>query len=208
MNPEFLTRLISYGFGVIAFLVFLYSFFYTSEEIYKKQAIYWFYGSLISTLIPQIKQFKYSELEIVFREELQKVERNINQRVTKLESDFLRAVEQVRSQEAALTPEYRQWRSKIFDDFSEHLESLPAQEQLSNQEQFSRSYLKDLKITLPEIKTMLKKLGYYDGAVDDSFTPELAEAIKSFQGKNSVKPVDGIFGNLTYAKLAELVQQQ
>jgi hypothetical protein len=207
MASEFLTKIISYGFGIFAFFIFLYSFFYTSEEAYKKQAIYWFYGSLISTLIPQIKQFKYKDLEVVFREELQKVEKNINQKVTKLESDFLGAVEQVRSQEASLSPEYRQWRGEVFNDFAKHLEALSPEEQLSNQENFSRSYLQNLTITLPELKVMFKKLDYYDGAIDDLFTSELVECIKTFQQTNGIEPIDGIFGNLTYTKLAALLSE-
>jgi hypothetical protein len=74
-------KVISYSFASFAFFIFLYSFFLSDEDAYKAQAIYWFYGSLVSTLIPQIKQLKYSELELIFREELKKTEANIEQSV-------------------------------------------------------------------------------------------------------------------------------
>lgn len=91
MSSEFRVRIVSYSFASFAFFVFLYSFF-SSEEVYKAQSIYWFYGSFISTLIPQIKQLKYSDLELIFREELKKteanVEENIKEELKKTEASF------------------------------------------------------------------------------------------------------------------------
>lgn len=92
MSSEFRVRIISYSFAFFAFFIFLYSFFFSDEEAYKTQSIYWFYGSFISTLIPQIKQLKYSDLELIFREELKKteanVEENIREELKKIEASF------------------------------------------------------------------------------------------------------------------------
>lgn len=101
MSSEFRVRIVSYSFVSFAFFVFLYSFFFSSEEAYKAQSIYWFYGSFISTLIPQIKQLKYSDLELIFREELKKteanVEENIKEELKKTEASFEKKPPRIRA---------------------------------------------------------------------------------------------------------------
>lgn len=48
-------RLIGYSFSVFAFIIFVYTFCFPVEKELKQQAIYWFYSSLVSALIPNIK---------------------------------------------------------------------------------------------------------------------------------------------------------
>ena len=47
----------------------------------------------------------------------------------------------------------------------------------------------------------LYELGYYDGAIDGIYGQTTADAVRSFQIENSLKPVDGIAGNATLSKL-------
>jgi peptidoglycan hydrolase-like protein with peptidoglycan-binding domain len=52
---------------------------------------------------------------------------------------------------------------------------------------------------------MLKELGFYSGSIDNDFTPELVDAVTIFQGTHGLQPADGIFGSLTYQKMAGLL---
>ncbi len=59
----------------------------------------------------------------------------------------------------------------------------------------------------PAVKTAeqsLQKLGYYHGAIDGIFGPEMLYAVKSFQGHYGLAQ-DGIIGTLTWAKLSAAV---
>lgn len=93
MTSELKIKIISYSFALFSFLIFIYSFFFSDEEAYKSQAIYWFYGSLIVTLIPQISQLKYGDLELTLRKELKKAEENIEYNVEQNLSQGLGKVE-------------------------------------------------------------------------------------------------------------------
>ena len=47
----------------------------------------------------------------------------------------------------------------------------------------------------------LYELGYYDGAIDGIYGQTTADAVRSFQIENKLKPVDGIAGNATLSRL-------
>ena len=78
---------VGYIFSALAFLVFVYTFFFVSEDNLRTQAIYYFLVSLVAAALPQIEQLKYNVLEVRFRQEIQTVRdriQEIDERVTKL----------------------------------------------------------------------------------------------------------------------------
>ena len=56
------------------------------------------------------------------------------------------------------------------------------------------SAVKNLQYTLYE-------LGYYDGAIDGKYGQTTADAVRAFQIQNNIKPVDGVAGSKTLAKM-------
>jgi hypothetical protein len=78
---------VGYAFSALAFLIFVYTFFFVSEDNLRAQAIYYFLVSLVAAALPQIEQLKYNDLEVHFRQEIQTVRdriQEIDERVTKL----------------------------------------------------------------------------------------------------------------------------
>ena len=179
MDTNFATRIIGYGFGIFALFIFIYSFFYSGESALKEQAIFWFYSALIASLIPHIKQFKYKDLEVQFRENFQKLEKDVGKKIERVEHT-------------------------VAEKFAEYLDTLPDEQQLSRQDEITRRHLYRARMTLPELKSLLIKAGYFNGNVDDEFTSILVSSIKDFQTKNNLT-IDGIAGNLTILKLREVL---
>lgn len=87
-------QIFCYSFSCVAFAIFIYSFFITKNPALNKQAIYWFYSSIITLLIPNIKQFKYGDLEVVFKDELKKVEETLDTKTRELKDLTLPSVYQ------------------------------------------------------------------------------------------------------------------
>ena len=47
----------------------------------------------------------------------------------------------------------------------------------------------------------LYELGYYDGGIDGEYGGTTADAVRAFQIQNGLKPVDGVAGSATLARL-------
>lgn len=203
MDTNFATRIIGYGFGIFALVIFIYSFFYSGESALKEQAIFWFYSALIASLIPHIKHFKYKDLEVQFRENFQKLEKDVGEKIEKLEHSFVDKLENLKAYEMSLSPEEKARRQTVHTNYATRLGAMSEEEQLHDQEVRSRNAMNN-KITLPEFKSLLKQAGYFYGEKDNTFTPALVQSIKEFQAKNSMT-VDGIAGNLTIIKLGEVL---
>lgn len=208
MDSGIVTRIIGYGFGIIALAIFIYSFFITTDNNLNKQAIFWFYSALVASLIPQVKQFKYKDLEVQFRENFQQLEKDMGNKLEKLEQSLLDKVENIKLQEKSLSDDKKERRQRVHTDFAEMLESLPEQQRLYYQEQQSRLNLQRSDLSLAEFKSMLKQAGFYDGEIDDRFTASLKDAIKKFQTKSQLDTVDGIVGRLTILKLSESINHR
>ena len=51
-------------------------------------------------------------------------------------------------------------------------------------------------------------LDFYQGKLDNEYTPDLASALASFQDYHSMAHVDGYFGELTYKEMVnELIKK-
>ena len=197
-------HVLAYIFALVALGMFIYTSFTETGTALKDQGIYWFFASFFSALIPHIKQFRYKDLEVTFKEEVKNLEISFAKRIDKLNSDIFLAAEPLRAGEEVMSPERRKRRDEVFQRFATDLQQLPPQERFMKQEQMSRQYLNQLKLDVSQLKDILQKLGFYSGPIDNEFTPQLVDAMTIFQTKNRIKPVDGIFGFLTYQKMAEL----
>jgi murein L,D-transpeptidase YcbB/YkuD len=196
-------NLVASLFSFAALAICLYSLFGDVEAEMREQAIYWFLAAFVAALMPMIRQFRYKDLEIAFREEVQQLERRVTEKIDQLDTDMFVALEQVRAGEAALDPAYRAHRDAVFARFATELDGLPAEVRLQRQEALTRQYLSQLKWTVAQLKEALAGLGYYTGTVDEQFTPRLVEAVRVFQQVEGLTPVDGIFGLQSYQKLAQ-----
>jgi hypothetical protein len=95
-------------------------------------------------------------------------------------------------------------RREVYKKYSEHLDALPPEQSLKAREFFTRLWLKSKDLTVTQLKALLNRLGYYHGALDDTFDLALADSIILFQKEHNLQPADGIAGEYTIAKLQEL----
>ena len=63
------------------------------------------------------------------------------------------------------------------------------------------SYLRTFGMEMRILKDRLAKLGFYGGAVDDTYDEEVAEGLARFQDSRMMRQVDGFFGELTYREM-------
>ena len=197
-------KVVSYGFSIIAFLVFLYSFFRSPDPAIQQQAIYWFYTSLVTALIPNVKQFKIKDFEVQFKEEIKKIE----QKIHKLNDEFFKTLETVKASESHLSQEVKAQRTASWHTFNEHLESLPEPERFHEQQRISLKNLHEYLVTVSQLKQQLHKIDYFHGTIDDDFSKELVAALFAFQEDYHLEFIDGMFGKMTYLKLAEVLVEQ
>lgn len=169
-------QILCYAFSFIAFAIFIYSFFLTKNPALNKQAIYWFYSSIISLLIPNIKHFKYGDIEVAFREELQKVEETLDKKTRELKDLTLASVYQrlQNLQEAFFTkyPNDTYGAQKIIKEAFDVLNSV--------EPQFPENlYIKNFRAYMLKNNAMLMKdLNHpveFDKSLSDSF--EIFKAI-------------------------------
>jgi hypothetical protein len=198
--------IISYGFSVFSFLIFLYVFFCqgSSEKSLKEQALYWFYTSLFGALIPNVQVFKFKDLEIEFK----KVNENIQaleKKVSEINQDIIVSLETIAEQESLLSDEDRDKREKVFQGYADRLKKLPLEERLKRQKKYTIQHLNKAEISIYDLKEMLKKLGFHQGEINNKFNEELAASISKFQEKYHVTPIDGTCGPKTLSKLREII---
>ena len=55
--------------------------------------------------------------------------------------------------------------------------------------------------SVKNLQYTLYELGYYDGAIDGKYGQTTADAVRAFQIQNNIKPVDGVAGSKTLAKM-------
>jgi murein L,D-transpeptidase YcbB/YkuD len=201
---------VSRAFAAFALVICFYSFFLSSETAIKTQAIYWFAGALVSAIIPYLKEvaayvqsIKLGDIEIALNEVKHEIQR-VDNKVEKLDNRLLASLGQVRQSEAALTREARESRQRIYDESAQALALLPPETKINLQKRLTLNHLNDAGIDIQTLKGVFKDLGYYQGAVDQFFDPELVQAIERFQSEKILGQPDGIVGPVTLSKIAEL----
>lgn len=207
---------ISIFLAIFALVVCCYSLFFSSETAIKTQAIYWFYSALISVIIPYLKEVAVyiktikvgsSGIEIAMNEVKEKIQ-TIDAKVDKLDNKLLQTLEQVQQNEATLSQQAREIRQQNYDSWTVNvLAKMSPQKKLATQESLTYTHLKNEGVKMTQLKETLSQLGYYHGNIDQTFSPELAQAVEQFQLENGLGIPDGIAGSVTLAKIAELVRR-
>jgi murein L,D-transpeptidase YcbB/YkuD len=200
---------ISTGFAFLALGICAYSLFYSFEIVIKTQAIYWFCIALVAAVVPYLKDLtpyirrvKVGEVEVELnelRKEVQAVRNELD--------DVMARLGKVSQKEASLTKEEREFRQKIFSNFAEILAKNTPEGKLLKQEHYTQVHLRGASMKVSELKETLKKLDYYHGPIDESFSLELAQAVEKFQADNG-EIADGIAGTITLSKIRELLPSQ
>ena len=98
-------------------------------------------------------------------------------------------------------------RNAHWDRFDRHVESLKGAERFNIQKLNSLHYLSQWGLTVTQLRKELTALGF-SISTDPEFTPDLAEALESFQRTHCLRHVDGVFGELTYRQMYELCSQK
>lgn len=197
-------RIVSYLFSIVAFFMFFFSIFLSNTKELQIQGIYWFVISLSSSLLPILSKLKLKDIELEFNEKLQKVEK----RLYDLEDEFFKSLENIKDEELMMTKEFITRRNRHWDEFQKYIDTLPSNERFEVQKLNSISHLNKFHLTVKDLKQKLSLLNFFDGNIDDDFTEDLAHALTEFQRLNNMRHIDGVFGELTYEKMAELMRAQ
>ncbi|MFM9950567.1 MAG: peptidoglycan-binding protein [Saprospiraceae bacterium] len=115
---------------------------------------------------------------------------------------FLISHKKLKEDERKMTLEEKKARFQHFDSYDDFINSKPPEERFSLQKLNSEVYLKDFGLSIKDLKLKLKALNYFDGELDNDFTRELANSLEMFQHDNSMRHIDGFFGELTYDMIA------
>lgn len=124
----------------------------------------------------------------------------------KSNTDFFRAIPTVWAEERILTVDEKLKRSRHWDNFESYVRSLHSKGRRSVQELNTLHYIREYGLTVAELKQQLASLGFFKGPIDNSFTDQLTVALLSFQTANSLRHLDGVFGPMTYLKMAEVAR--
>jgi hypothetical protein len=160
--------------------------------------------------IPKLLQTKkYADLSESYEAGLQQLVMAIDYfESLKSDSDFYRAIPTVWAEDRELADQARIARNIHWDSFERAVDALPRKHKRAVQIANSLSYLDKYGLTVPELKRQMMRLSAYVGEVDDQFDSELIESIWQFQVAHNLRHHDGVFGPLTYLKMAEVAQSQ
>jgi len=193
------TIVIGYLFSISALGMFIYVTFFSGVKELQTQGIYWFGISILCLLLPEINKLKFKDIELEFKQKLAKVEKQI----VELEDNFFRYIAPLKNEENNLPKEFVEKRNQHWDNFDNYVQGLDEKTQIEVQKLNSVHYLKEYQLSVKELKKQLSHLGVYKGKLDDNFTQDLANALIEFQKTNNLRHIDGVFGPLTYEKMAE-----
>lgn len=204
-------KFFGYSFSAISLVVFVYILFFPVEKELKQQAIYWFASSFVTAIVPNVKQFKIKDIEVQLQEISQKVDENKNLieiRTKELEDSLFLSLDSVREREESLSEEYKSKRESKHRRYGERLKKLTPEERLKEQKKFTRLHLANEDMYIADLKKMLQKARFYQGAIDEAFDEQLAQSISDFQERYGVMPIDGTVGPKTLSKLSEVIKQK
>ncbi len=198
--------LLGLAFSAVALSVCGYLFFFVEEAGLRGQALYWFLAALLAATLPFLRHMgpgrqesNAADIELslkTLREEIRKVE----EKVESLNRDLLNALEQMQEQEEQEAEPQRASRKELLGSWEERAEDTPDMQKLKMQELFSRDHLRKARISVKQVKQMLKALGLYEGSLNDTFDAQLPLAIAKFQKKEGIS-IDGVSGPATLARL-------
>jgi hypothetical protein len=125
----------------------------------------------------------------------------------KKDRDFYRAVSLVWSEDRGHSEKAKVERALHWDGFEDAVGHLPTEERVAVQEANTLYYLVKYGLTVPELRAALGRLGYNTGEPSEDVGPDLVGAIVRFQVAENLRHHDGVFGPLTYLKMAEVAQK-
>lgn len=183
-----------YGMAGLAVLVGIASmaipFFFVNKKV-PPESLYWFFFALIAILLPYIRTITFKDLKIAVND-MNSVKKNIDEAKSLLQE---------------IREKIDRPRVELIRGYSCYLETLSDEERMKKIKHLSGLYLKDMDLSIGDVKGLLKEQGCYRGEIDDRFCKEYYEALCTFQKKAGLI-IDGIFGYQTYRKLLELKGQQ
>lgn len=148
-----------------------------SEKKIPVESLYWFLFALVAVLFPYVKEITFKDLKIAMQ--------GITDATKSLE-DAKMSLERAKEM---IDPT----RIELIRGYQSYLKGLPEKERLEKVHLMTSLYSNCLRLSIENIKTKLKKQGYYKGALDNECTPEYYEAVCQFQKDTGLEP-DGIFG--------------
>jgi len=156
-----------------------------------------------------LQEKKYADLSRSWESGLNELLASIHYFATlRRDGDFYRATAQVWSEERTLTADQRVGRAEHWDDFAALVDAVGDSERLRIQCENTRHYLRKYGLTVRELKKALHDLESYDGLVDDELDERLVVALVRFQVAHNLRHHDGVFGPVTYLKMAELAKSR
>jgi N-acetyl-anhydromuramyl-L-alanine amidase AmpD len=99
-------------------------------------------------------------------------------------------------------------QTTYWDQFDAEAAELSTEDRRSRQEANTVHNLRKYGLSVAQLKQALKDLGFYDGTVDDKYVDGIAKALERFQTAFKLRHIDGFFGPLTYAKMAEIAHRR
>lgn len=124
--------------------------------------------------------------------------------IQKAKEDFYAVVDRVRAQVDSTPDELKLMTNEHWDRFQTAVESLGSQARAHVQKLNTLHYLQDYGLTVKQLKEQLRQLDFFDGELDDRYTAEVADSLVRFQKMYNLRHVDGVFGPLTYLRMAEV----
>ena len=169
---------VGYVFAVIAFIAFVAALMGDGSYVPKDQMIFWFAAALVSAVIPHVRNFKFSDMEIEFGE-------------------IKEQVKEVHASLDELKQAQREGRDQVYVNFATVLSRLSDDVRLGVQLELNRFHLRKLGVTPRRVVGMLKAAKCYDGESVAELIPEIIASIEHLQRLLGADPVDGIFGAIT-----------
>ncbi len=210
---------VGYLFAFLSFVIFIHTFFYIDEVEIKKQSIYWFFISFVAALFPNIKQFKFKDIEIEFRDKIiqevgekiekstKNLEENLSQKL-ELDAKVFKSLQALSMREQILPEEAKDKRRESYQIWFNYLNNLDSEKKLEEQKKYSLLHLKNWDMKISNLKQMLSQVGFFNGIIDnEEFTVELAQSISEFQKQYELFPVDGTAGPVTINKLSQEIMK-
>jgi hypothetical protein len=121
--------------------------------------------------------------------------------------DFYRAVSLVWSEDRTLSDSAKIYRAAHWDRFEDTVSRLTSEGRFEVQKANTLHYLEKYGLTVPELKAALRRIGFDCGEVDDDISSNLIDAILRFQVAENLRHHDGVFGPLTYLRMAEVAHR-
>lgn len=127
-------------------------------------------------------------------------------RMERIDRDFCAGIDKAWAEERAASKGFRDFRNQHWDDWGEYLASLSAEERALTQKLNTLYYLEKYHLKLGQLKRQLGLFGLFKGPDSDEYTSEVALGLQEFQRRYSLRHIDGVFGPLTYLRMAEVLR--